>query len=149
MSIIYSYPTKATPVGADKVLISDSADNNATKQVTVTSLAAFTTAGVSTFSAGTTGFSPSVATTGAITLTGTLGFANGGTGITTSPNYNMLVGRGASGWELSSGSIGAVIIPAGTTAQKPAAPGNGGLRVNTDTDNLEFYSNGAWYVLTP
>ena len=147
MAVIYSYPTKSTPVSADKVLISDSADNNATKQVTIGNLVA--TYGVSTFSAGTTGLTPATSTTGAITLAGTLGFANGGTGVTTSPNYNMIVGRGASGWQLSSGAIGAVIIPAGTTLEKPAAPGNGGLRVNTDTDKLEFYSNGSWWVLSP
>ena len=37
---------------------------------------------VSSFSAGTTGFTPSTATTGAVTLSGTLNIANGGTGIT-------------------------------------------------------------------
>lgn len=37
---------------------------------------------VSTFSAGTTGFTPSTATSGAVTLAGTLNIANGGTGIT-------------------------------------------------------------------
>lgn len=36
--------------------------------------------GVSSFSAGTTGFTPSTATTGAVTLAGTLNIANGGTG---------------------------------------------------------------------
>jgi len=41
-------------------------------------------AGVTSFSAGTTGFSPSSATTGAITLSGTLNVLNGGTGVTTS-----------------------------------------------------------------
>lgn len=40
--------------------------------------------GVTTFSAGTTGFTPSTATSGAITLSGTLAVANGGTGVTTS-----------------------------------------------------------------
>ena len=39
--------------------------------------------GVTTFSAGTTGLTPSTATTGAITLAGTLAIANGGTGQTT------------------------------------------------------------------
>ena len=39
-------------------------------------------ANVSSFSAGTTGFTPSTATTGAVTLAGTLNVANGGTGIT-------------------------------------------------------------------
>ena len=41
-----------------------------------------TTAAVTSFSAGTTGLTPSTATTGAITLAGTLAIANGGTGIT-------------------------------------------------------------------
>jgi hypothetical protein len=40
--------------------------------------------GVSSFSAGTTGLTPSTATTGAVTLAGTLAVANGGTGVTTS-----------------------------------------------------------------
>ena len=40
------------------------------------------TSGVSSFNAGTTGLTPSTATTGAVTLAGTLAVANGGTGIT-------------------------------------------------------------------
>jgi hypothetical protein len=40
---------------------------------------------VSSFSAGTTGFTPSTATTGAVTLAGTLALTNGGTGKTTAP----------------------------------------------------------------
>jgi hypothetical protein len=39
--------------------------------------------GVTTFSAGTTGLTPSTATSGAVTLSGTLGFTNGGTSATT------------------------------------------------------------------
>ena len=38
MAIIYTYPTKATPVDADLILISDSADSNKTKQITVASI---------------------------------------------------------------------------------------------------------------
>ena len=38
--------------------------------------------GVTTFSAGTTGFTPSTATSGAVTLAGTLATTNGGTGLT-------------------------------------------------------------------
>lgn len=41
--------------------------------------------GVTSFSAGTTGFTPNSATTGAVTLAGTLNIANGGTGATTAP----------------------------------------------------------------
>jgi hypothetical protein len=52
--------------------------------------------GVTTFSAGTTGFTPSSATTGAVTLAGTLNVANGGTGVTTSSGANSVVLRDAS-----------------------------------------------------
>jgi len=45
------------------------------------------TGGVTSFSGGTTGFLPSTATTGAITLSGTLNVANGGTGATTLTGY--------------------------------------------------------------
>jgi len=38
MAIIYTYPTKATPIAGDLILISDSADSNKTKQITVGSL---------------------------------------------------------------------------------------------------------------
>ena len=46
---------------------------------------------VSSFSAGTTGFTPSSATTGAVTLAGTLAVANGGTGTTTSTGTGSVV----------------------------------------------------------
>jgi len=42
MAIIYTYPTKATPVDADLILISDSADSNKTKQITVASIKGLT-----------------------------------------------------------------------------------------------------------
>jgi len=44
------------------------------------------TGGVSSFSAGTTGLTPNTATTGNVTLDGTLAIANGGTGAITAPN---------------------------------------------------------------
>ena len=45
---------------------------------------AASTGGVTSFSAGTTGLTPSTSTTGSVTLAGTLAVANGGTGVTTS-----------------------------------------------------------------
>lgn len=51
---------------------------------------------VSSFSAGTTGLTPSTATTGAVTLGGTLAVANGGTGATTYGDSTLLQGRGTS-----------------------------------------------------
>ena len=47
--------------------------------------------GVTSFSAGTTGLTPSTGTTGAITLAGTLAVANGGTGVTTSTGSGSTV----------------------------------------------------------
>lgn len=54
---------------------------------------------VSSFSAGTTGFTPSAATSGAVTLAGILGIANGGTGLSS---------VGAAGTVLTSNGSGAV-----------------------------------------
>ena len=50
-----------------------------------------TAGGVTSFSAGTTGLTPSTGTTGAITLAGTLAVANGGTGVTTSTGSGSVV----------------------------------------------------------
>jgi hypothetical protein len=61
------------------------------------SWAALTGIGVTSFSAGTTGLTPSTATTGAITLAGTLGVANGGTGTATAFTAGSVVFAGASG----------------------------------------------------
>jgi hypothetical protein len=55
-------------------------------------------ASVSSFSAGTTGFTPNTATTGAVTLAGTLSVSNGGTGqITAQAAINALAGATTSG----------------------------------------------------
>jgi hypothetical protein len=48
-------------------------------------------AGVTSFSAGTTGFTPNTATTGNVTLGGTLAVANGGTGVVTSTGTGSVV----------------------------------------------------------
>ena len=61
------------------------------------SWATLTGIGVTSFSAGTTGFTPSTATTGAVTLAGTLGVANGGTGTATAFTAGSVVFAGASG----------------------------------------------------
>jgi hypothetical protein len=54
--------------------------------------------GVTSFSAGTTGLTPSTGTTGAVTLAGTLAIANGGTGATTRQNaMDALAGAVTSG----------------------------------------------------
>ena len=61
------------------------------------SWATLTGIGVTSFSGGTTGLTPASPTTGAITLAGTLGVANGGTGTTTAFTAGSVVFAGASG----------------------------------------------------
>jgi hypothetical protein len=55
--------------------------------------AAAASTGVTSISFGTTGLTPSTATTGAITVSGTLAVANGGTGVTASSGVNSVVLR--------------------------------------------------------
>ena len=71
---------------------------------------------VNTFSAGTTGFTPSTATTGAVTLAGTLAVGNGGTGATTFTTNGVLYGNGTS-------AVG--VTAAGTTGQVLTATTSG------------------------
>ncbi len=59
----------------------------------ITSASNGSAGGVTSFSAGSTGLTPSTATTGAITLAGTLAVANGGTGQTTYTNGQLLIGN--------------------------------------------------------
>ena len=78
---------------------------------------------VSSFSAGTTGFTPNTATTGAITLAGTLNVANGGTGVTASSGANSVVLRDAN-VNISVNSISegySNVAAAGTTTVLTAA----------------------------
>lgn len=41
-------------------------------------------------------------------------------------------------------STGYVLIPAGTTAERPVSPANGQIRYNTTYGQFEGYANGAW-----
>jgi len=93
--------------------------------------------GVTTFDAGTTGFTPSTATSGVVTLAGTLAVANGGTGQTTaSAAFNalspvttagdLILGTGVNtASRLAIGSNGYLLTSNGTTASWAAAPAGG------------------------
>ena len=67
---------------------------------------ACSTGSVTTFSAGTTGFTPNSATSGAVTLAGTLGSANGGTGVANNASSTLTI----------SGAFGTTLTVTGTTA---------------------------------
>ena len=82
---------------------------------------------VLTFSAGTTGLTPSTATSGAVTLAGTLIAANGGTGLTASgSNGNLLTSNGTT-WTSSALSLVSPPAIGGTT------PNTGAFTTLTDS----------------
>ena len=65
--------------------------------------------GVTSFSAGSTGLNPSSTTTGAVTLSGTLGVGSGGTGVTAfATNGQLLIGNGG-GYTVATLTAGAGI----------------------------------------
>jgi hypothetical protein len=101
---------------------------------------------VSSFSAGTTGFTPSSATTGAITLAGTLNVANGGTGLTSLTAGYIPYGNGTSafsslstfnfsGTQLSIGSTSA-LLPGGSPSTR------GEVSINGSTDSFVAFGIG-------
>jgi len=98
--------------------------------------------GVTSFSAGTTGFTPTTATTGAVTLAGTLDVTNGGTGGTTQSSARSGLGLGSIATQSSSsvsitgGSITGItdlaVADGGTGAgTKSGARTNLGISVGT------------------
>lgn len=127
---------------------------------------------VSSFSAGSTGLTPNTATTGAVTLAGTLDVDNGGTGTTTTFTTGSVVFAGASGiytqdnanffWDDTNNRLGigtsspavkfsisstdAMLIPVGTTAQRPTGAA-GYFRYNSDLTSFEGYNGTAWSTL--
>lgn len=119
-------------------------------------------AAVSSFSAGTTGFTPNTATTGAIVLAGTLAAANGGTGATslagasivTYTGVETLTNKTFTGYTetvFALGTSGSLALnPANGTIQTCALTGN-----PTFTDSLAagqslilMLENGASYTVT-
>jgi len=91
---------------------------------------------VSSFTAGTTGFTPSTSTTGAVTLAGTLAIANGGTASTTAAAAKIALA-------VISAATGSQVVPSGTTGQRDGSPVAGYFRYNTSTSSFEGYTS-AW-----
>lgn len=118
---------------------------------------------VTTLSFGTTGLTPSTATSGAVTVAGTLVVANGGTGLTsftagqihygsflTSTNLffdasNVRFGLGTNTPAVTATFVGsdAMLIPKGNTAARPTGV-SGYLRFNTQTSEFEGHNGTAW-----
>lgn len=89
--------------------------------------------GVTSFSAGTTGLTPSTATKGAITLAGTLATANGGTNLTSFT---------------SGGAVYATSTSALTTGTLPIASGGTGITSVGSAGNVLFTTDGSTWSST-
>jgi hypothetical protein len=122
---------------------------------------------VTSISFGTTGLTPSSATSGAVTVAGTLVVSNGGTGLTSLTAGRIPYGAGTSAfgnsanlfWDSSNNRLGvntatpavtaafvgtdAMLLPVGTTAERPTGA-TGYLRFNTTTAAFEGYNGSSW-----
>jgi hypothetical protein len=122
---------------------------------------------VTSISFGSTGLTPSTATTGAVTVAGTLVVGNGGTGLTSltagripygagtsalgnstnlffdSANTRLGVGTASPAVTASLVGIDAMLIPKGATGDRPTGV-SGYLRFNTTTSEFEGYNGTAW-----
>ena len=96
---------------------------------------------VTTFSAGTTGLTPSSATSGAVTLAGTLVVGNGGTGLTTLATGSLTYGAGTSAFSTLAIGTANQILTVNTGATAPQWSTLSGVAVTT----ISFGSTG----LTP
>ena len=118
---------------------------------------AISSSAVASFSAGTTGLTPSTATTGAITLAGTLAVANGGTGATSAGAARTSLSAAASGANtditsiaLTTGSISTAPVSNNDIVNKlyvdEVAEGlraKPSVRAATTTNLAAVYDNGA------
>ena len=86
------------------------------------------TSAVSSFTAGTTGFTPSTATTGAVTLAGTLATANGGTNLT-----SFTSGGAVYATSTSALTTGTLPLASGGTNATTAPAANANLQTYTTT----------------
>ena len=104
-------------------------------------------ANVSSFSAGSTGLTPSTATTGAVTLAGTLAVANGGTGLATLTANNVMLGNGTSTPSfVAPSTTGNVLTSNGTTWTSEANNKltSGTAQNSTSGTNIDFTSIPSW-----
>lgn len=92
------------------------------------------TVAVTSFSAGSTGLTPATATTGAVSLGGTLAVGSGGTGLATLTARNVILGNGASAPTfVAPGTTGNVLQSNGTTWTSAAVASGGGLTLLATT----------------
>lgn len=96
---------------------------------------ATSTGGVSSFSGGTTGLTPSGVTTGAIALAGTLAVANGGTGVTTSTGTGSTVLSDA---PTLTGTALATNLTASGVVTGASVTASNGMFINSQTVSADY-----------
>lgn len=102
--------------------------------------------GVLSFSAGTTGLTPSTATTGAVTLAGTLGIANGGTNGSATPTTNgVAYGTGTAYAFTAAGTTGQVLTATTGGAPTWATPAGVAAPV-IKTANFTVADTDVWLI---
>ena len=105
------------------------------------SLAYFNVNGISF---GTTGLTPSTSTAGNVTVAGTLNVSNGGTGLTTIPAGNVVIGNGTSAlYGVAPGTAGNVLTSIGGVWTSNAAVGGGGSPGGSTTQ-VQFNNAGSF-----
>lgn len=103
--------------------------------------------GVSTFSAGTTGFTPSTATSGAVTLAGTLATTNGGTGLTTFTAANNAI-YSTSSSALTAGTLPVAAGGSGAATLTGVLKGNGTSAFTAATAGTDYVAPGTATTFT-
>lgn len=174
ISLYYSATASAVPLAANLTAGELALNTNDGKLYyknsggTVTLLASnAATTNVSSISFGSTGLTPSTATTGAVTVAGTLVVGNGGTGLATltagripfgagtsafgnsanlfydSVNIRLGIGTSSPAVSLAISATDAVLVPSGTTAQRPTGA-TGYIRYNSTLNQFEGYGASTW-----
>ena len=116
-----------TQAGAAAAVLPTQAGNSGKYLTTDGANSSWATVTQTTFSAGTTGFTPNTATSGTVTLAGTLNVANGGTGATTLSANAVLLGNGTSALQAVAPSTSGNILTSNGTTWVSQAPAGGGV----------------------
>lgn len=133
MALIYTYPLKEQPVGDDLLVLSDSADENKTKRITVDSIRGATTSGVSQIVAGTNVTISPPTGTGVVTINASGG---GGSGTVTSVGLSMPAAFAVANSPVTTSGTLAVTTTGGSSGQYLDYQGNWSTPANTTNITL-------------
>ena len=99
---------------------------------------AASTGGVTSFSAGTTGLTPNTATTGAITLAGTLAIANGGTNSSSTPTAGAVAYGTGSAYSFTAAGTSGQILQSNGSSAPTWVTFSGGATITNDTTTSTY-----------